>query len=330
MSKNQEKEITQKFLHSPLLKYVKYKNGKIKRFLRNYGANVDFDSKFLTKLPADIDLSQKNKEREQDLLDKTQPAKTNPKKKKLLNFLYFALNILVVVIVLIIQLSGEQDPGNSLNAILDVNWWFILLAVATVFLGMALDQIRFSVLIHKSTGVFRWNISYKVAGLGRYYDVITPLSTGGQPFQVFYLNKYGIKAGTGISIALVKYIVFQIVIFFGATFFLFRNLIVNPGGSFTGVASSIASTLSWIGYSVMAIVIFAVLFISFNKRVGAGFIAWILKLLSKIKIGKFRIIKDYNTTFVKVMRTVKAYQNTTKQYSKSPGVLIVCFICSVL
>lgn len=331
MSKNEKlTKVKKRFLHTPFLKYVEYKNGKLNRFLRNYGANVDLISKFTASQPKLNEIHQDLSNKEKEFLDNTQQKKNNPKKKKLLSFLYFALNILVVAIVLIIQLSGEQDPSGSLSAILDVNWWFILAAVGTFFGVMIMDQIRFAVLIHKSEGLFRWNLSYKVAALGRYYDVITPLSTGGQPFQVIYLNKYGIKAGKSISMVLVRYIVSQIVLFTCASFFMFRNLIINNGGGFTGVASGIANTLGWIGYSVMAVVIFVVVFISFNKRVGASFIAGILKLLSKIHIGKFRIIKDYKKTFIKVMRTVNAYQKAMKQYLKSPGTLIACFLCSII
>ena len=63
---------------------------------------------------------------------------------------------------------------------------------------------------------------------------------------------------------------------------------------------------------------------------GTGFIVGILKLLSKIHIGKFRIIKDYKKSFKSVMKTVNVWQKTTKEYSKSAPVIMTNAICSII
>ncbi len=316
-------------LSTPLLKFMRYKRGKVSRYLRNYGANVAEYTRFYIAPLSKQEIKSDSEEKAEKYIETTQAKAPNKKKKKLLNLLYFGLNIIVIGIVLWLQLSGETDPREQLSTIFGVNWWFILAALGTFALGMILDQVRYAVLIHKSTGAFRFNLSYKIGALGRYYDVITPLSTGGQPFQVLYLNRYGVKAGEGISVVMTKYILNQIVLFIGATFFLFRNLIVSANGGVSGFATGLASTFSWIGYSVLAVVIFVVTFISLNKRAGAGFVVGILKLLSKIRIGKFRLIKDYKKSFQSVMRTVNVWQKTTKNAIKSPLVLITNVVCAI-
>lgn len=321
--------------NSPFLKKIFYKKEKLVRFVSNYGMNISDLSKFYIKQATCFELIETANKKEERLLKES--SQQSRKRKKILNFVYFALNVIVIAIVLAVQLSGESDPKNSISEILDINWWFILFAFLCFAVGMFLEQIRFAVLIHKATGVFRINLSYKTAAIGRYYDTITPLSTGGQPFQVIYLNKYGLKAGEGISITMAKYIFYQIVYFIFVSFFLFRDLFLNINnissntvvGATSGVVSGLASTLSWVGYVVTAIVILTVTFISLNKKAGAGFVVGILKLLSKIKIGKFRIIKDYKKSFLKVMRTVNVWQKTTKKYSKSPGVIIACVLSSI-
>ena len=312
----------------PLLKLVIYKKGKIHRFVSNYGASVTEDTKFFEKSLTVTNLINEANETDQKVLK--QSSDKSKKKKKIWNFLYFIINIAVIVLVLGIQLSQEADPWESLSEILDANWWFILAAFGVFAIGMILDQLRFAVLIHKATGVFRINLAYKVSAQGKYYDVITPLSTGGQPFQVLYLNKYGIKAGQGISIVMAKYIFYQLVYFVGATFFLFRSTFFADVISDYNLLSGTVLTFSWIGYACIAVVIFLIGFISLNRRAGAGFVVGILKLLSKIKIGKFRIIKDYKKSFQSVMRTVNSWQKTTKQYSKSAGVIIVNVVCSII
>lgn len=307
-----------------MLKKKLYKNYRLIRIHCNYELNAVNDHYCMH--------SQKiEKIVEKEIKEDVKQSKKPSKKKKWLNFLYFALNIAVVIVFMAIQLSKEDDVSESLSAILDVNWWFILLAFSCFAVGMLLEQIRVAVLIHKATGVYRSNLAYKVAALGRHYDNVTPLATGGQPFQVLYMNKYGIKAGEGISIAMGKYIYHQIVYFVLISIFLFYNLFANPTSMIGGnVAGGVATTFYWIGYVIQAVVIFLITFISFNKRAGTGFVVGILKLLSKIKIGKFRLIKDYNKTFQKVMGTVNLWQNTTKKYNKSFLIVFVCVLCSIL
>ncbi|MBQ9792873.1 MAG: flippase-like domain-containing protein [Clostridia bacterium] len=307
------------------LKKILYKKEKIRKLRKNYGANLSDDDKYFASVAScERVLARENEKTEENVKKTRARHKKNPKKKRLLNFLYFALNILVIAIVLWVQLSKEKNPLESLAAIFDANWWFIVAAFGTFLLCMLMDQIKFSVLIHKATGNFRFRLSYKIAAIGRHYDVVTPLSTGGQPFQIFYANKYGIKAGKGISIAMGKYMFYQVIYFICISIVLFANSSLSFATT-DGVAEGVVSTLSWVGYCICAGVIFVIAFISYNRRAGAGFVIAILRFLSKIKI-----VKDYKKTFVSVMKTVNSWQATTREYSKSFWVIFTHVVCSVI
>ena len=314
-----------------ILKKLIYKKNKLICFKDNYGANVDVLSKYFLK-QEDAELNEQREGEKKERVRRSRAKdKKRAKKKKLLNFLYFALNIVVIAIVLAVQLSGEENPLESLAAIFEVNWGFIALAIGTFVVCMVMDQLKFSVLIKKATGLHRFNLSYKLAALGRHYDVITPLSTGGQPFQVFYTSKYGIKAGQGVSIAMGKYIFYQIIYFICISIILFGNMFSNTlVTSMDTVSAGLVTTLSWIGYGICAGLIVVITFISLNRRAGTSFVVGILKFLSKIKIGKFRVIKDYKKSFVTVMRTVNSWQSTTREYRKSFWVIFVNVVASLI
>ncbi|NCB48115.1 MAG: flippase-like domain-containing protein [Clostridia bacterium] len=326
--------IKTKKLIAPLLKNLRYKKGKLHRYKINYAENLSDTLRYsifpTIKKHKKIDIEKEQElQAEKEVAIEEKKIKSK-KRKKWLNFIYFALNLFVIAIVLVIQLSGEQNPFESLTAIFDINWWFILAAVGTVFVGIFCDQIRFTSLLHGTTGVFRSNLGFKLGIVGKYYDVITPLSTGGQPFQVLYANKYGIKAGAGISVTMAKYIFAQIVYFIFATYFMFSNFVTTNVNPTETVATGLATTLSWVGYGVMAAVILTVTFVSLNRRAGAGIVVGSLKLLSKIKIGKFKIIKDYNKSFKNVINTVNIWHKTTKKYSKSFGIIIINIFVSII
>ena len=314
------------------LKKLLYKKEKLRYLRKNYGAQVSDDSRlFISQIESERYAVIENSQKEERVKKIKTNTQSKSKKKKWLNFLYFALNIVVIAIVLWVQLAKESDPMESLASILDINWWFILAAVATFLVCMVMDQLKYSILIKKATGNFRFALSYKMAIVGRHYDIITPLSTGGQPFQIFYAHKYGIKVGEATSIALGRYMFYQIIYFICVSFFLFRNFFTGALSTSMGdVAGGLVSTLNWIGYICCAVVIFSVFFVSLNRRAGAGFVAWVFKLLNKIKIGNFKIIKDYKTAFVNTMKTVNGWQSTTKKYSKSFSVLFINTVCSLI
>ena len=124
---------------------------------------------------------------------------------------------------------------------------------------MLCDQFSFATLIHKSTKVYRPNLSYKVSAIGRYYDVITPFATGGQPFQIYYLSKYGIKPSEAVSITLGKYIFRQIasIVFFGVA--LFVNLYITTSASNAGQVT--IGVASWAGFIVNFILLVIIILI---------------------------------------------------------------------
>jgi hypothetical protein len=71
-------------------------------------------------------------------------------------------------------------------------------------------------------------LAFKTAVLGKYYDLITPFATGGQPFQIYYTNKYGIKGGESLSVVMSEYMFQQIgyVIIVMAVMILWRYMLV--------------------------------------------------------------------------------------------------------
>ena len=241
-----------------------------------------------------------------------QIEKRKKKRKKLLNLCSFALNIIILAIVLIVQLSGNAKTVIAPT----INWKFIAILAAVVAGIILVDTLKIFVMIRASTKKFRPILSYKTSALGRYYDNITPMSTGGQPFQIFYMNKRGVRGDIATGIPLVKYIMWQITYVIICTFVLIYNSI-----KYGSAANAIITTVAWIAIAINLTIFLTVVLLSISKKVGPKIVITILKLLSKM-----HIIKNYQKTFRKVMRFVLNYQKTFKTLLKNPIVLILEFI----
>lgn len=173
---------------------------------------------------------------------------------------------------------------------------FFFIFIGVVLFYMFLESAKYSYLLKISTGKFRLRNSMKAMFLGKYYDGITPLGTGGQPFQIYYLHKKDIPAGVATAVPLVKYIVTTfvfciisavLIIYAGAT-----RMLADWGGSWGETVLLVVTSLSLLLNLAIPIVM---LIVSFFPRAGKKLILRIVWLLNKMHIVKHRypVMKKY-------------------------------------
>lgn len=263
----------------------------------------------------DKELLEKEKERrvqEKNDLDEAEQkvSKGSQKKKRIRNIIFFIINLVIVAGLLTYQLMKE--PFVTLAG-LNVDVVFIALLVLC-FAGVELfDTISFMYLIKKDTKKYHFCISFKAIGLGKYYDCITPLAVGGQPFQVAYLKSHDVSATASLSIPIAKMVFQQLVFFIVSIVSLIVSSVDASFGSFVSISSII-------GFIVSFAWLFFIIFLSVSKSVGKKLVANVLRLLQKMKI-----VKNYEKQYQKVTKYVADYQMIITQYMKSPKDFIVMF-----
>ena len=240
------------------------------------------------------------------------------KKKRWTSLILMLINIAIVAVIIITQVKGNNMV--PLTEILEsgINWWFLLACVASFAVMTILEGIRIEIFVHDSTKKHQFPLSFKTAQIGRYYDCVTPLSTGGQPFQIYYLKKHGLSAAQSVAVPMGRYVFTQItaVIFFTAV--LFSTFSGSLGG---GVATTVVSAASWVGYVLNCSVIFLVLLLSINRKVGTKIVGWFIKIGHKMKL-----VKNYDKTYNNVIKVVDDFQSSIKYYVKSPKTFIVALL----
>ena len=250
-----------------------------------------------------------------DAKDKNDTITKKGKRKKIFNICLFILNLALVVLVFY-NFANEQGGIQPLSTLFanHPNWGYLLLAVGLYFIVTIFNGLKFLFLIHNKTKKWRPWFSYKLGSFGRYYDNVTPLGTGGQPFEIYYLKKDGYSGDVATAIPLAKYMIWQISSVFFCT-------IVLIAYSYKYLNSPLVLVLAWVGLSINLLLFLFVFFMSITKKWGASLVVGVLKLLHKLKI-----IKNYRKVLEKVLRFVKSYQLCIKQVAKSPSTLI----CTIL
>ena len=139
---------------------------------------------------------------EQEQLEEAEEKvkKLGTKKKKWLNILFLFINIGVVVGILAYQFSSEDVDISSIGTLFcNINWGIFFLLIVLYALLMFSESSRFWNLIYSTTKTHHPALSYKTAALGKYYDSLTPLSAGGEPFQIYYMSKRGLSGRNALS-----------------------------------------------------------------------------------------------------------------------------------
>lgn len=240
------------------------------------------------------------------------------KKKKILSAVFFALNLVIVAVVLFVQISKETIlPISELLAI--IKPWYVVLLVFALLLTAAIDTFIFNMLIKRITNKNRVYLAYKVQGIGRYYDNITPMGSGGQPFQIFYLKTHGIDPSGSISIPMGKYVIGQFAWMIFSVAVIIVTLVTGIGkGSVIGV-------LGIVGTIANALLVTFIVLLSMSKTIGKKLVVKILKFLQKIKI-----VKNYEKQYTKVMTVVSDYQNIMRGITASVGDFIKQLLLAIL
>lgn len=286
--------------------FFKYKKGSLKKgqffsdqhLLKNQLSIDDLEKETLAQAKAQ-ELEEKLGEANQEV------SKQGSKKKKIINSLMFIFNIVVVVAILTYQLTNSEV--ESFSNIISSGLFkpiYLLLLIVVFALTILIDSFRAACLLHQSTKKWQFPLCYKMVVLGRYWDGITPLSSGGEPFQIYYLSKNKVKAGATISVTIARYILFQLG-------WLLMSIVATIYSS-KFYETNFVSVASFIGFALNASMLIGTWILSRSKKLGKILVAKVLKLLHKM-----HIVKNYEKQYEKVMTTVTNFQDAMAQYTKN-------------
>ena len=91
----------------------------------------------------------------------------------------------------------DQTPGQLAHALVSADWRFLLIGVALMAAFVAFEA-RSSHLILRALGTPQpYRRCYLYSSTGFFFSNITPSATGGQPAQIYYMNRDGVPVAHG-------------------------------------------------------------------------------------------------------------------------------------
>ncbi|MBQ7308472.1 MAG: flippase-like domain-containing protein [Clostridia bacterium] len=244
-------------------------------------------------------------------------SEKDKKNSRILSYLMFIINILIVLAILYYNITQNKEFTPLRDLTFNLQYLFIIIAIT--ILTTLLDTIITNLFVKTVTSKSNLWLSYKAFATMRYYDSITPMGSGGQPFMATYLLSNNISGSKSVSIPMKKFLTQQfswlIITLVGLIYTLINKTITNP---------------LIIGFSVFGFVInvFLDLFLflgSSSEKITKGFSVWSIKLLTKLKI-----IKNYDKALEKTSNFMKEYQELMKEFSSNKLQFVIILIMGMI
>lgn len=222
--------------------------------------------------------------------------KKSPWKKRILVILFVLLNVAVIVWTARNEYVSANDSNNKAVNIADIKlkWPFLLFTAICFIIAIGAEMIKYNVLIKRTTGKSRFPYAMKTFLYGRYYDNITPSAIGGQPYQLYYLNKKGLSAAQSATVVIISFFSMQV------AFIIIALYIVLFGGSLVKVDA--IRIISYFGLVIYAFSPCLIIFFTFFNNIATKILTAIVNFLHKIKI-----IKNEEKINSKIEHSVKDY-----------------------
>ncbi len=243
----------------------------------------------------------------------------NKKRVKLiLTILFIIINVGVVVIIARNAFVNDTTTTfGSMFKLWTTHWGYLIMVVILPLIALFAEGMKYVIMIHHTTGRVRISLGIKTAMIGKYYDNITPLGSGGQPFQVYYLFRNDIPAEIAGALPVSAFSMMQMAFFLISifVFVFFGNVIPQRGFR---IAAYIGS-----GFSIFIPLL--VLFFSLLPKISLKVIYGVLRLVQKIGL-----IKDADSKLQRSREYLYNFNGRLKYIAESIFVVIPVAILSFI
>lgn len=231
-------------------------------------------------------------------------------KKKI--FLTIVLPILFVVSISIAIFNQEMKDNfeEKIKIIFTANYWWLLVALLLTATWWIIETLIFK---HNATILpnfknYTFKEAFVVTMVGVFYMAVTPFSSGGHGFQIYYMKKQGFKTSESLLVIVMNFIMYTwAMIIVAILFFTFEGKIIKQ------IYPAFLISF-WVGISIN-IIQNAVLILSTTWK---KFHDLLIKIYEKIliQVKKFKTNLNVEKKINSLEEDLKRYRSANKYLAK--------------
>lgn len=204
----------------------------------------------------------------------------------------------------------QIDLNRLIIILKELNYFWLTLALFSILVYWFSEAKILQIITYSLAGSYSLSNALKVTMIGQFFNIITPFASGGQPAQLYTLNKQNLNSGSAASILMIKFIVYQVVLIIYSLFLIIFK------SSFFQIRTKNFFYLIFIGFAVNMSVILALYIFSEHRKTKEYILIGGLKLLNKIKL-----IKDYTYWEEKINEQIELFHQDLELLKKRKKML---------
>ncbi|MDW2796386.1 lysylphosphatidylglycerol synthase transmembrane domain-containing protein [Clostridium boliviensis] len=236
-------------------------------------------------------------------------------KKNQMRSILLMVSLMAVTVTVILK---KYSIGELMEAVGSVHLFYLITGIALMFFYAGCQAINFYMIMHRLGQAASYKNCIDYAYIGNYFSAITPGACGGQPAQMYYMNKDKIHVDiSAITIFLMVFISQIVLIIMGGVFAMLRShILVKSAQWFIWMLFAGASVMFF-----LTVVLSALMF----SRV---IIPFLIDLVLKFGV-KFHLFKKPKEIKDKLDILIISYREKSKLIIKNPDLFLKVFVISV-
>lgn len=260
------------------------------------------------------------KEKKASETKETPEVKKTSKKVIIIDIILIAV-IFVGIFIYMMNTDGAENIGELLRTA-DYRW--VAIGMILLIITWLAETVSLHIPVKRLYPTQKFTNSIKITMIGQLFNNITPFFTGGQIMQTYEMNRSGKRTSDTLSILTMKFITQQ------TSMILFTILILITQFKFFKELFSRYILIGIIGIVMNTILLTILISAGTNKEFIMKIARPIIRWISKIKIGKLRLIKDPDAKIEKFDKSVMNYSTQFKIMKAHKKMVLNMFLAGVI
>lgn len=197
--------------------------------------------------------------------------------------------ILLIITVIVLICVLKDDFPSIIETLASANLFWILVALLCFFVSLGFEAKAYQEIIQGYQYDYTFMKSYKMLLITKFFNGITPFSSGGQPMQIYMLKKDGIRLTKATNIIIQNFIIYQAALVLFGIIAIITNYCLKI---FTEV--TLLKQLVTVGFLINTLVMVGLIIISFSSKFNHFIIQKGISILDKLKLIKNKEEKQEN------------------------------------
>ena len=224
----------------------------------------------------------------------------------------------------------ENPPSFSqIGAVFAENWFYLIFVFIALFCCFLFKGLKLSIMCKYMTGRWRFATCFETGIIGHYYNNVTPLAAGGQPFEIYHLSKHGVHGGVASSMPIAAFFMYQLAMvtlsIIALIFFIPSiNPLILPDEIILSSVATILRPMAIVGCFFGVLMPLIVILFCIFPKVANKIVGWVINLGAKLKL-----VKNKEKTTERFIANVNQNAKCLTDLTKNTIVFIASFLISV-